>query len=52
MDTGDPANNKQSPFRWDASTAACVLVLAALAFLFYVKVAARGSVGGSVSVGR
>jgi len=45
-DPGQP-HGKQSPFRWDASTAACGLVLAALAFLVFINF----SFGASAHIG-
>lgn len=43
---GDP-HGKQNPFRWDASTAASLLVLGALAFLVFVNF----NIGASASLG-
>lgn len=45
---GEP-HGRQSPLRWDASTAASVLVLAALAFLVFVNfnVSASAHIGAS-----
>ena len=44
---GNP-HGTQSPFRWDASTASVVLVLVALAFLTWVHVSFKGSVGAKI----
>ena len=44
---GQP-HGKQSPVRWDASTAAAVIVLGALAFLVWVNF----SVSASASIAR
>jgi hypothetical protein len=47
MDPGyGTPSGKQSPFRWDPSTASAVLVLGALAFLVWVNF----NVSASVSV--
>jgi hypothetical protein len=47
MDPGyGTPHGKQSPFRWDPSTASAVLVLGALAFLVWVNF----NVSASVSV--
>lgn len=45
------AHGKTSPFRWDASTAAGVLVLAALGFLVLAHHTFTVSGSGSVSAG-
>lgn len=45
-DPGEP-HGKQSPLRWDASTATCVLVIGALAFLAFVNF----NVGASANIG-
>ncbi len=43
------SHNKQNPLRWDASSAACVLVIGALAFLVFVNfnVSASAAIGAS-----
>jgi hypothetical protein len=41
------AHGKSSPFRWDASSAAAVIVLGALAFLIFVNF----NVGASAHIG-
>jgi hypothetical protein len=43
---GEP-HGKSSPFRWDPSSAAAVLVLGALAFLIFVNF----NVGASATIG-
>ena len=45
---GEP-HGKQSPWRWDASTASSVLVVAALAFLVFINfnVSASAHIGAS-----
>jgi hypothetical protein len=52
MDPQAPGNphGKQSFWRWDPSTAACLIVLVALAWLAYVHLSLRGTAG--ISVGR
>lgn len=50
-DTGEP-HGKSSPFRWDTSTAAGVLVLASLAWLIFASKTLRVSASASAGAGR
>lgn len=47
MDNAGQPHGKQSPIRWDPSTAASVMVLAALGFLVFVNF----SFGASAHIG-
>ena len=48
---GEP-HGRQNPIRWDASTATCVLVVGALAFLVFVNFNVRGGATASASLSR
>lgn len=50
-DPGQP-HGKSNPIRWDTSTAASVLVLAALAYLVFASRVLKVSASASAGVGR
>ena len=52
MDHIGTPHGKQSIFRWDASTAASVMVVGALLFLLFIHFNFRASAGGGFSPSR